>query len=416
MPPARRAAARSSSARPRASTSRNDVRSAARQILTRDPVARRWTAMALRSIAGWSVATIRRKIPGVTAKRMMVWEKTLVDFRDLRMPRRYSERPILPDAELSAVQTALTSGSARSKHQSLRRAMISLSAGGAISKKRESVRKALKRAKWAYQATKKRLPLTPALCVQRLQFTRRETRIIAANTAFSDSKVFEADLTSRGNAGNAWAPEGSPIHRVSKASSAIKVHVYGSITRFAATPLQAATGTSGGLALVDTVPGGRAAIGLNASRGVNAAEYRYLLDDGAGKGMLPATAAIFRRAGVPNWRWQQDGARAHTTGNTATGRPTRALISSYATLVEPWPAHSPDLSPIEKAWAWTERHLHAHESWHDHASFMLAVERSWAAVTTPERCRRLFAGLRSTYSVCIAKGGAEVTGWGAHAK
>ena len=93
--------------------------------------------------------------------------------------------------------------------------------------------------------------------------------------------------------------------------------------------------------------------------------------------------------------------------------PTRAVIEAKAKLVEPWPAHSPDLSPIEKAWFACEQHLWVTEDWHDLTTFKAALHRSWAAVITPAYCSALFGGLRATYEVCIAAGGAEVRGWGA---
>jgi len=149
---------------------------------------------------------------------------------------------------------------------------------------------------------------------------------------------------------------------------------------------------------------------------VNAVEYRRLLDDGNGGGMLLECAKLFNDQGIQQWMWQQDGAGAHTVADTDLGRPTRALIRPHAALLEPWPAHSPDLSPIEKAWWVTEQHLWAMETWHDLATFKAALHRSWAAVVTPAYCRRLFGGIRSTYAACVAKGGDEVRSWGRLAK
>ena len=79
-------------------------------------------------------------------------------------------------------------------------------------------------------------------------------------------------------------------------------------------------------------------------------------------------------------------------------------------------AHSPDLSPIEKAWAVTERLLWAEYTWTDLASFQVALEAAWAAAVTPAYCSKLFAGINNTYAVCAANGGRPIRGWGASAR
>ena len=153
--------------------------------------------------------------------------------------------------------------------------------------------------------------------------------------------------------------------------------MYAAITRYGATPLYPATGTTGGLALVYQGASGAGGVQGVRSRGVTAAEYRSLLDDGHGGGMLYACNALFQAHGITAWRWQQDGAKAHySRPNTANGRMTRATITAVANLVEPWPPSSPDLSPIEKAWSAVELHVHAHESSHDSVSFLAALRRS----------------------------------------
>ena len=128
--------------------------------------------------------------------------------------------------------------------------------------------------------------------------------------------------------------------------------------------------------------------------------------------MLNDVNSIFQDKGITLWRWQQDGAGAHSVAETAIGAPTRAIIEAKAALVEPWPSHSPDLSPIEKAWAAVEQHLWATMTWHDLATFKVALHASWAAVVTPAYCLALFGGLKATYSMCAANGGVEIRGWG----
>ena len=345
------------------------------------------------------------------------WESKLLANHNLENVPRATTQHLIPQAALAAVQRALTTGGQGiQKTQSLRRSYPRLAASGAVVKSRETVRLALKRADWGSHPIKAVLPLTVAAKLARLRFTRREARGIAAATAFSDSKHFCATPKRGAKLGRAWAPNGAPKQIAARQGSAINAHVYGAVTPFGASPLFPATGTTGGLSLVAAGgPGAHVIVGPR-PRGVTAVEYRYLLDDGHGSGMLHAVDAMFRAHGRQRWRWQQDGARAHSVANTPHGRATRALITARAALLEPWPAHSPDLSPIEKAWSATEAHLHAHETWHDHASFLAAIRRSWAAVVTPQYCQKLFRGLRATYTACSSKQGAQVSGWGATAK
>ncbi len=50
--------------------------------------------------------------------------------------------------------------------------------------------------------------------------------------------------------------------------------------------------------------------------------------------------------------FQQDGAPAHTSKATKS-----YLEASNIELLRPWPAQSPDLSPIENAWALLQRRM-----------------------------------------------------------
>ena len=373
--------------------------------------------MVLHKVGGYSLANIRKRVPGVTAKRLAEWEGKLLSNGNLEDSPHPAFQHLIPGAALATVQHSLThGGQGTKKAQSLRRAYPGLRASGAVVKSIETVRKALIRADWGAQPIKAVLPLTVACKLARFRFTRRHARSIASTTSFSDSKHFCATHKRGSKLGSAWAPNGAPTTIAVGQGSNINAHVYGAVTRYGATPLFAATGSTGGLALCS--PGGPGAHVLagQRARGVTCPEYRYLLENGHGGGLLHEVDTIFRAHGVLRWRWQQDGARAHSTANTANGRATRALITARAALLEPWPAHSPDLSPIEKAWAATEAHLHAHETWHDHASFLAAIRRAWAAVVTPAYCQKLFAGLRATYSACSSKQGAQVSGWGPTAK
>ena len=124
----------------------------------------------------------------------------------------------------------------------------------------------------------------------------------------------------------------------------------------------------------------------------------------------------FQSHGVSQWRWQQDNARAHTVGDTPAGRATRAVITPFTPNIVSWPAQSPDLSPIEKAWATAEAELWANHTWSNQREFEAALRQAWAAAITPAYCRKLFGGVRATYDFVAANGGARIAGWGRSVK
>lgn len=387
-----------------------------RTLIRKDPVGRRWAALALRHIAGWSDARILKSV-GTSRKGRARWEKTLAADEQLveRKPRTPTGTTVT-DIELENLKTALTEGgTGQTGRQSLKRAVPKLLANNEVSHAREALRRALLAAAWSYQPVEKSLPLDTACYAYRAEFCRLEARRIALNTAFSDSKMFSGETSSAGKLGHAWAPDGRPVVVACKAKTAYRVHAYAAITRYGATPLYEATGTFGPSGRGRGRPRGsrgRARAPPAQPKGVQHQEYRLLLDNGQGGGMLNDVNSIFQGQGISQWRWQQDGAGAHSVANTEIGAPTRAIIEAMATLVEPWPSHSPDLSPIEKAWSAVEQHLWATMTWHDLATFKLALHASWRAVVTPAYCLALFGGLKATYSMCAANGGVEIRGWG----
>ena len=386
-------------------------------LINRHRVGRRWASLALRHIAGWKVDRINRHIKKLSNKSLLEWENLLEESGDVLFSKRATPGPSLDKDVVEVVQERLTSGgTGQAKYQSLRRAYPKLKSEGEVDVSRETVRRALHSHLWSCQQIRKRLPLgkCDASRVRHCKLHKSN----AKRTAYSDSKYFEGETSSKGRARFAWAPDGKPLVVAVPANSAYKVHAYAAITAYGATPLYEVSGTKG--------PSGRGRGRPRGSRGrgrgapaapkapttVKHDEYRALLDDGEGGGMLERCESMFKNEGITQWLWQQDGATPHSVAATEIGRPTRALIEAKATLVEPWPAHSPDLSPIEKAWFACEQHMWATMTWHDLPTFKVALHASWAAIITPAYCKALFAGLSATYNTCIASNGAEVRGWG----
>ena len=127
-----------------------------------------------------------------------------------------------------------------------------------------------------------------------------------------------------------------------KATHPSVLNVYAGITAYGVTKMHAVTGTTGMKTGFKTVAG-------NSSRNITSHEYRHV----GGGTLLPEGKRIFGQKGITEWDLQQDGDPTHNAikpviqeFNTNSG--------NFVTLVQDWPPHSPDLSPIENVWGWVD--------------------------------------------------------------
>lgn len=271
-----------------------------------------------------------------------------------------------------------------------------------------------------YQPIKGIYALLPTDPARRVAFAKREARGIAGNTMYTDSTKLPGEQTTKRKKDKGWGKRGCPPGDAVKQFSAYSGHFYAGITKYGATPLYVAKGTTGGSTgrpvgrpRKDSIPVVAPSDTPVKSNTVDSIEYRRILGSGPKNGLLHDGRKLF---GGNLWRFQQDGARAHTVGPSEKGRPTRALIAQFASLIEDWPPRSPDMSPIEKAWFALEHDVWTNETWSDLDSFIAACHRSWARVITPQYCASLFRGVRATYECVVAKEGQRIQGWGNSAR
>ncbi|GFT66248.1 transposable element Tc1 transposase [Trichonephila clavipes] len=97
--------------------------------------------------------------------------------------------------------------------------------------------------------------------------------------------------------------------------------------------------------------------------------------------------------GLPGAIFQQDHARPHTA------RVVQDFLRHFQTF--PWPARSPDLSPVEHAWDQLKRQMPSCHSVHD---LELAVQNLWVYMPQ-DNIRCLINSMPDRVAACIATGG-----------
>ncbi|GFW46948.1 transposable element Tcb2 transposase [Trichonephila clavipes] len=97
--------------------------------------------------------------------------------------------------------------------------------------------------------------------------------------------------------------------------------------------------------------------------------------------------------GLPGAIFQQYNARPHTA------RVVQDFLRHFQTL--PWPARSPDLSPVEHVWDQLKRQMPSCHSVHD---LELAVQDLWTRLPQ-DNIRCLINSMSDRVAACIAAGG-----------
>ncbi len=96
----------------------------------------------------------------------------------------------------------------------------------------------------------------------------------------------------------------------------------------------------------------------------------------------------------------QDGAPCHRAGATKLWIEQQ---SAFVTLLDAWPANSPDLNPIENLWAFTNQQL-SNTAFHDLDDLHAAVDAAWGAIDQ-EMVRRFTGSFRARLQAVVAANG-----------
>ena len=101
---------------------------------------------------------------------------------------------------------------------------------------------------------------------------------------------------------------------------------------------------------------------------------------------------------VPDWKYQQDGAPAHTA------KTVKEYFAANDIEVIPWPARSPDLNPIENIWAYMDNQLSKYQVT-SLTHLKQCLHDEWLKVPT-KMCENLINSMKKRVRACYyAKGG-----------
>lgn len=202
-----------------------------------------------------------------------------------------------------------------------------------------TVRRRVREAGFRFRS-RRAIPYITAMQAQkRLKFCLAHRDTDWKRIAMSDSKIFQLHSPTGRQWQRAGESNGEPTPKHSD-----KVHVYGAVTYKGKSNLVFVTGTTGKRSKYINPKTNQL------HTGVQAREYQDVVKDD----LVPSLKCLYH--GTPyahNWRFQQDGAPAHTA------KGSKRLVNQLAPggLLENWPPNSPDLNWIENVWAWMEGEL-----------------------------------------------------------
>lgn len=233
--------------------------------------------------------------------------------------------------------------------------------------------------------------LTDKTKAQRLAFCQANLRRDWSRVLFTDRKKFAFTFPGTRVKRVQWLRRGERRAAL-RPNKPMVVNMYAGIGKPGVTKPHFVTGTSNLRTSYLNMKG-------QPSRNISAEEYGDVLT----KTLLPGGKELLGNRGLARWVLQQDNDPTHK-------RPAAQAIPAWnragngnVSLLEGWPPNSPDLSPIENAWAIVQARVDA-AGCETFQSFKLTVEREWAKLSKKE-CRNLIGSMRARLEECVAAGG-----------
>lgn len=222
---------------------------------------------------------------------------------------------------------------------------------------------------------------------RRLAFCRQQhdsDRIMAVDSTY-------LTLSSSQRRCKKWVRKGTkPV--ASKPNKSEQLHVYAGVTKYGVTRLIRVTGSTGHPKKYFKLDK-KLKVDVQLT-GVGAQEFQEVL----WQELQPQAVQLFRSAGVRDHVMLLDGASAHRCPGTQEFMRSKGIRS-----LADWPPNSPDLNPIENAWAWLKQQLYA-QQYASLEAMWQAAQRIWASMPL-SMCQNLMDSFATRKAICIQREG-----------
>ena len=229
--------------------------------------------------------------------------------------------------------------------------------------------------------------LTADTVDKRVSFCQANKKRNWANVMITDRKKFYFKYPGTSVKRVQWLRKGE--RRVApRPNNPMAVNMYAGITKYGVTKAHLVTGTSNLKTNYKNKKG-------EASRNITSAEYEDVLT----KTLLKEGKRIFSSAGVTSWVFQQDNDPTHKRASGKALQAFNAKNTGRVELLAAWPPNSPDLSPIENAWAIVQAKVDA-AGCKNFQDFKQTVVREWECLPMPT-IKNLMGSLTTRVDECL---------------
>ena len=244
--------------------------------------------------------------------------------------------------------------------------------------------------KWGSGVPRK--ALTDQDKARRLRFARANLRKNWALVMVTDRKRFPFRYPGVRVRRKRWQREGE-TQESEQSNHPPQVNLYAGLTTYGVTDAHFITGTTGIRTRFHNERG-------RLARSITIEEYRTVLS----QTLLPGGQRLFSANGHSSWTLQQDNDPTHKRAALQEIEVWNGRLRSRVQLIRNWPPSSPDLSPIENAWALVQDRVDA-LGCENFAEYEREVRRTWRNL--PQKyCKTLMRSMRSRLQACIeARGG-----------
>jgi hypothetical protein len=356
-----------------------------------DKMAKRRTAAELEIKRQTTLAALKAKKFNVAAvARALGYTTRYIKAQIVKYKKRNSVSALPRSGRPKALNAAQVEAAAAAvlEHQSVAKAAAALKQQGTIASSicTQTVLRAVKNV----------LDLAPVQQQPILTSETKQKRIAFCNQQHDSDRIIAIDstyltLSSTPRRRKKWVEKGTkPV--ACKPVKGKQLHVYAGVTKYGVTRLIRVTGSTGHpkkyFKYVKKLKA------LVQHTGVGAEEFQEVLWEE----LQPDAEGIFSAAGVQDWVYLLDGASPHTARSTAD-----FMCDKGIRIIADWPPYSPDLNPIENAWAWLKQQLYA-QQYASLEAMWEAAQAIWASMPL-SMCQNLMNSIATRKAVCIARGG-----------